>query len=168
MSSNRTAWAQARRLLLASAALAAFAQNVPAQSNPELLSLEDAVQKAISAHPALAAQSARVSAAAALVQQAGLRPNPRISLQSENWSLTGADPISTSINSDQFAYFNQTFETAGKRDRRVGLSRANHQLSGLERDLLERQIASRVKLAYWSAVGTERVRDLWVQQIQGV
>ena len=73
MSSNRTAWAQARRLLLASAALAAFAQNVPAQSNPELLSLEDAVQKAITAHPALTAQSARVSAAAALVQQAGLR-----------------------------------------------------------------------------------------------
>ena len=93
-----------------------------------------------------------------------LRPNPIIYMQSENWSLTGADPIHATVNSDQFGYFTQTIETGGKRQRRVELSQETQKLTSLERELLEKQIASKVKQAYWAAAGADRIRQLWVEQ----
>jgi cobalt-zinc-cadmium efflux system outer membrane protein len=63
-------------------------------------------------------------------------------------------------DADNFAYLQQTFETAGKRDRRVDLAAANVRRAELERELLERQIATRVKQAYWYAVGARRVEEL--------
>ncbi len=134
-------------------------------SGQEVLTVDDAVRRALAAHPMLAAQSERIAAAGGLVQQAHLRPNPRIYLQSENWSITGADPISTSVNSDQFGYFTQPIEVGGKRQRRVDLSQQNLRLTTLERELLEKQISSRVKQAYWAAVGVESIRKLWEQEL---
>jgi cobalt-zinc-cadmium efflux system outer membrane protein len=143
--------------------LLAIAVSMPGTAQ-EGLSLESAVLRALQSHPLLAAQSERVASAYGLVQQARLRPNPRIYLQSENWSLSGADPLSASLNSDQFAYFTQPIETGGKRQRRVELSNASLQIVGLERELVAKQISSRVKLAYWAAVGAQRVRQLWLEQ----
>ena len=81
----------------------------------ETLTIDEAIQRALRLHPLLSAQSQRVAAAKGSVTQAGLRPNPRVYLQSENWSLSGADPVSTWANSDQFAYFTQPMELGGKR-----------------------------------------------------
>ena len=68
------------------------------------------------------------------------------------------------MNSDQFGYFTQTIETGGKRQRRVELSQETQKLTSLERELLEKQIASKVKQAYWAAAGADRIRQLWVEQ----
>ncbi|MEQ1947753.1 MAG: TolC family protein [Bryobacteraceae bacterium] len=130
----------------------------------EVLSIDEAVRRALANHPLLAAQTERIAAAGGLVQQARLRPNPIIYMQSENWSITGADPIGTSVNSDQFGYFTQTIETGNKRQRRVEASQEAQKLTTLERELLEKQIAARVKQAYWAAAGAERIRQLWVEQ----
>ena len=131
----------------------------------ETLTIDEAIQRAVRSHPLLSAQSQRVAAARGLVQQAGLRPNPRVYFQSENWSLSGADPVSTSANADQFAYFTQPIELGGKRQRRIELSQVNLRITSLEEELVARQIASRVSLAYWAAVGAQRVRSLWVEQL---
>ena len=131
----------------------------------ETLTIDEAIQRAVRSHPLLSAQSQRVAAARGLVQQAGLRPNPRVYFQSENWSLSGADPVSTSANADQFAYFTQPIELGGKRQRRIELSQVNLRITSLEEELAARQIASRVSLAYWAAVGAQRVRSLWVEQL---
>jgi hypothetical protein len=47
----------------------------------EGLSIEEAVRQALASHPLLAAETSRIAAASGLVQQAGLRTNPRLFIQ---------------------------------------------------------------------------------------
>ena len=124
------------------------------------LSLKEAVREALASHPLLAASAARVAASEGLRTQAALRPNPRFILQTENLRAWGAPSFSFSQEADAFAYVSQLVETAGKRARRVEAASANLVRAGLERELLARQIAARVKLAYWIALAAEKGRDL--------
>ncbi|MEO8099457.1 MAG: TolC family protein [Acidobacteriota bacterium] len=134
---------------------------VPHASGQIVLTLQDAVQQAMDAHPLVRADAQRIVTADALTQQAGLRPNPRLFVQSENWNFTGSptQPIA-SVFTDQFLYASQSLETAGKRQRRVDLAQQNVQLTQLDHEILRRQIEFRVRLAYWNAAGAQRVLDL--------
>lgn len=126
-----------------------------------MLTVQDAVQQALGLHPLLQADAQRITTADALVTQAGLRPNPRLFVQSENWNFTGSptQPIA-SVFTDQFLYASQVLETAGKRQRRVELAQHNVQLTQLDHEILAKQIEFRVRLAYWNAAGAQRVLDL--------
>jgi cobalt-zinc-cadmium efflux system outer membrane protein len=137
--------------------LALIAVTAAAQTN---LTLRDAVTTAIRDHPLLTAGRERITVAEGLRRQAGLMLNPRLVLQSENTRTYGNPSFVYWRDADNFAYLQQTFETAGKRDRRVDLASANVRRAELERELLERQIASRVKQAYWYAVGARRAEVL--------
>jgi outer membrane protein, heavy metal efflux system len=130
----------------------------------QLLTLSDAVREALESHPILAVEASRAQSVGALVEQAGLRPNPRLFIQSENWNWSGQtnQPIASTFT-DQFFYASQVLETGQKRERRVELAQQNLRLTQDERDILARQIAARVKLAYWSAVGAQRIVDLLKQ-----
>jgi cobalt-zinc-cadmium efflux system outer membrane protein len=127
------------------------------------LSLEDAVRMALESHPLLNARAQHTVAMQGLVTQAGLRPNPVFIFQSENWKFAGGGPFNIGNATDQFAYISQVIETAGKRQRRLEWSQENARIAGLDRELLQKQIAARVKHAYWAAVGAERIRQLWVE-----
>ena len=50
----------------------------------DVLTLDQAVARALQNHPRLMGEAARVAAAEGLAQQASLRPNPRLYIQSEN------------------------------------------------------------------------------------
>ena len=89
-------------------AVAAYAQNA--------LTLESALDTARRTHPLLASTPFRMDAARAAVTQAGLRPNPRLTIQTENWH---APYIAT----DSYAYFSQTLEAPAKRGARMELAR---------------------------------------------
>ncbi|MEO8658309.1 MAG: TolC family protein [Bryobacteraceae bacterium] len=125
-----------------------------------LLSPQEAVELALKSHPLLNASSARSDAAAGRLQQAGLRPNPRFSWQSENWRLNGNPAFRPGTDTDQFALLTQPLETGGKRARRMELARAGAQQTELERAVLARQIGLRVQQAYWNAAGAEKVHQL--------
>ncbi len=130
-------------LAIAALAATAFAQPV--------LTLREAVDRALASHPLLAAGAERTASLAGLKRQAELRLNPRFLFQTENlraWQSPGFDYAS---QSDTFAYFQQTIETAHKRTRRMEVADAQLRRGELDRDLLKRQIAVRVKAAYWSA-----------------
>lgn len=130
-------------LAIAALAAAAFAQ--------PLLPLREAVDRALASHPLLAAGAERTASLAGLQRQAELRLNPRFLFQTENlraWQSPGFDFAN---QSDTFAYFQQTLETAHKRARRVEVAAAQLRRGELDRELLKRQIAVRVKAAYWSA-----------------
>jgi len=142
---------------------ALMAVTAAAQSN---LSLRDAVSAAMKDHPLLQAGKDRIEAAEGLRRQAGFMPNPRLILQSENARPYGNPAFVYWRDMDNFAYLQQTFETAGKRDRRVDLAAANVRRVELERELLERQIASRVKQAYWYAVGARRAEELLTEDVR--
>lgn len=124
------------------------------------LTLADAVSQALAGNPQLAVASARVNVAEGLRGQAGLSPNPRLIVQLENTRFWGSPPFSYPQDTATYAFLAQTFETGGKRDRRVELATENVRSSELEVQLRRREIASRVSTAYWIAAGAARVRDL--------
>jgi len=125
-----------------------------------LLSLEEAVSTALRSHPLLSAAGARTAAADGFVLQAGLRPNPRLTLQAENWRAHGTPSFNPDRDPDSFAYVSRPLETGGKRERRVEFANANLQRTERERQLVERQIAVRVRQAYWNAVGADKLHRL--------
>ncbi len=137
--------------------------SIPAFSQEEL-SVRQAVERALASHPLLDSAAHRMEAADAIKTQAGLTPNPRLVLQHEN-TRPGSQrhPFVYSRDTDQFAFLQQTFETAGKRDSRLALAESGRLRSGLERDLLRQQIAARVSIAYWMAVGASRQHALLVE-----
>lgn len=118
------------------------------------------MSEAVTANPLVQVGRDRVAVAEGLRRQAGLTFNPRLILQSENARPYGHPAFVYSKDTDNFAYLQQTFETAGKRDRRVDLASAGVRRLELERDLTARQIAARVKQFYWTAAGTHRAEQL--------
>jgi outer membrane protein, heavy metal efflux system len=131
------------------------------------LTLRQALDQALGSHPALAASQERIQAAAGLKLQASLRPNPRFIFQQENWRVDRATPLfRPGRDLDSFLYLQQTFETGGKRQKRVDLTAAEQRRAELERDLISREIAARVKDAYWAAVGAQRVHELLIDSVR--
>lgn len=131
-----------------------------AASAQPLLTLREAVDTALRTHPLLAAGDARMVAAAGYSLQAALRPNPRVVIQSENWRAWGTPGFTPARDSDLYAYVIAPIETAGKRGRRMDLAGAAANRTGLERQVLARQIALRVRQAYWNAAGAWKVHQL--------
>lgn len=129
-------------------------------SAQESFSLRQAVDEALAQHPLLAAARQSVESAEGQRLQAGLRPNPRFTLQTENLRKPGNPPFVFLQGIDQFAFLQVPFETAGKRDRRLELADAGVRRRALELELLQRQIAGRVALAYWAAAGARREYEL--------
>lgn len=141
-------------------ALAGMSLAVPLFAQPPL-SAKEAVARALASHPSLAAGTARIAASAALAGQAGLRPNPRLLLQSENWRSYGNFHPNEDV--DHYANLTQPIETGSKRTLRVEAARAGVRRAELERELLSKQLAARVKHAYWSAAGAARIYELWTE-----
>ncbi len=125
-----------------------------------LLTVKDAVARALASHPALRESAERISASAGLERQAGLRPNPHFTFQAENLGANGAPGFDYGRDADTFAYLTQPFETAGKRRRRMEAAGAAKRRTQLERELLQRKIVAQVKLGYWNAEAAERARHV--------
>ncbi len=124
------------------------------------LSLRQAVSEALSAHPLLAAGMERARASEGQRLQAGLRPNPRLIVQLENLRAWGTPGLAYGRDADSFVYLSQLFETGGKRERRLDAAELAVRRAGLELELLRRQIAARVKQAYWAAAGAQRQYEI--------
>jgi outer membrane protein, heavy metal efflux system len=124
------------------------------------LTLDAAVQQALSANPLLDVAQGRIDDAKGIRVQAGLGPNPRLTVQSEDMRAWQTRPRSFASDTENYAYVGQTFEVAGKRARRVDVASAGVHRAEYERELLKRQIRARVSAAYWNAAGALRTRDL--------
>ena len=132
----------------------------------QTLRLHDAVQRAMSS-PAAQIASEQVGIAQAQRRQAGLGPNPRLYLSSEDiapWDNNFSFPNST----EDYAYLGQVFELGGKRSKRVAVASASVHSAEAQRDLRTRQIAGTVAAAYWSVVADEHVADLLKQDLAAV
>ncbi len=127
------------------------------------LSLRDAVSEAISRHPMLTAGTERVAVSEGLRRQASQRPNPKVYLQVENVRAHGQPGFVYGRDADSYAYMSQVIETSGKRDRRIDTASENVRRAELERELLARQLAFRVKQAYWAAAGAQKIHELLVE-----
>jgi len=120
------------------------------------LSQEEAVNKALQSRASLKAEGERVSAAEGLKRQAGLRPNPEFQFQNEN--LRPGQTYGRDV--DTLAMINQPLDVLGKRTQRVAFASQVINRTQAEYDLAQWQVAQKVKLAYWSARGSQEVRDV--------
>src|SRR5437588_12091656 len=95
------------------------------------LSLSQALAQARQRNPGVAVAQARVSVAEGMKTQAGLIPNPVLTMTSENSPL-GSQPFQFSRDTDDYAFLTQTIELGGKRSRRVKLENEKVRQTALE------------------------------------
>lgn len=130
------------------------------------LTVNDAVQRALRS-PRVARADAVVQEAAGGVRQAGLGPNPRLYVQSEDlrpW----ADNFDFGSKTEDYGYIGQSFEVDGKRRKRVSVAKARLRQASANRALELRQLAASVITTYWSAVELKRVADLLEDDLKAV
>lgn len=138
--------------------LLALAAQVLSQQS---LTLESAVSAALERHPVLVAAQERIASARGAQRQAQLRLNPRLNLQTENARIpNGTPPFLFWQQTDNFAFLQQTFETAGKRARRTDVASIALRRGELEYELERRRVALRVRQAYWAAAGAQKIVEL--------
>jgi cobalt-zinc-cadmium efflux system outer membrane protein len=129
------------------AALLAGALLVASQSaHAETVTLEQAVAKASEATPLLSAGDAAIAAARAGRVQAGVRPNPSVTLQSENFVGTG--PYNVLGQAEITATYNQPIERGGKRAARVAFAQQDINVAEASARIVRLNLAAAVQRAY--------------------
>lgn len=103
-------------LCLACAGAPASAQNTP----PSDLTLPQALQLALTHNPELAAVAAEVQITTGNHRQAGLLPNPELSLELENFA--GQGELRGTANAETTLQLSQKVELGGKRSQRLQLA----------------------------------------------
>ncbi len=142
------------RMLLAGTLLvsADLTLGLRAQSLPKEFDLEQAIEIALSRHGDLDAARAAIEAREGSTRQAGLPPNPVLTLQTENLRFYGNPGFMPSRDLDVFAWISMPIETAGKRTRRVELAEADEGVAEHERQLVAWRVRQSVAKAYWQAL----------------
>ena len=141
---------------LLTAALLAGALYVPAgQAGAEPLTLEQAIARASEGAPRLQAGDAAVEAARAGRVQAGVRPNPTVTVTGEN--LAGSGRYDVFSQSEITASYSQMLERGGKRDARtawaerdVGVAEASARVTRLD-------LAAQVERAWFNVIIADEV-----------
>ena len=129
------------------------------------ITLEQALQEALSQHPLLAVSQSRIDSTTGKLQQAALRPNPLFIYQTEDFRTWQSPGHRFWQDSDHFFYLQQTFETASKRARRVDVATANQRRSEIELILQKQMIAAKVRAAFWDAAGAVQREAALVQSL---
>lgn len=132
----------------------------------QALTLDGAVQIALESHPLVASGRESIAAARGLERQARLTFNPRLNIQVENLRIPRSEPFLYGRETDNFAFLQQTFETAGKRSLRGDVAAQQIRRNELELAILERNIRLRVTEAWWRAMAAQRARDLIVETLK--
>jgi outer membrane protein, heavy metal efflux system len=144
---------------------AELAAQLHAEDIPATLTLPIALDLANAQHPEIRAANAKAKGSEGLVRQAGLKPNPSITFQSENWRFSGNPSFVPAQDLDLFAFVTQPVELGGKRQHRIDLSRKESAQFLLERKLTSWRIHQQVKQSFWKALAAQKELDL-TQSIQ--
>lgn len=147
---------QRRRAWLAGAALAASLLAPSAgwtQPSAPPLSLADALARAAAFDPNRAALDARTLAGEAAIRQAGLKPNPTLGVELENFAGTGA--YSLVDRTEATLSYQQTLERGGKREARTGLARRQLDAARLRGVVRTLDVLRDVQVAYAEALAAE-------------
>lgn len=135
------------------ALLLAVAFIVPDLSAAQSLTLSDAFLRAAMADPAIPAAQARISAAEASIRQAGVKPNPSVMFEMENFAGTGSiGAFEQSVTTLSYA---QRIERGNKREARTSLARSGLQTAQLQRQVHALDLFESVEIAWVQALAAE-------------
>ena len=113
---------------------------------PAALTLASTLQRAVENNPTLAAQRYNERAAEALIEQAGLRPNPTLDVEMENFAgsgrVRGVDSLETTVQASQ------TLERGGKRGKRVALAGREREAAASEFAVRRAEVLAATAAAY--------------------
>lgn len=126
------------------------------------LSLQEAVDQALRMRAAIRAEAERVASAQGIRTQAGLIPNPEFQFQNEN--LRPGQTYGRDV--DTLALINQPLDILGKRKQRVAVATEGVLRTQAEYDFSRWQVAQRVKLAYWAALGAQEVHGVLLRTVE--
>ncbi len=152
--------------LLGILALCGFSSRGALGADWPVLSLREAIERALNRHAAIGAAEARLESTHGLLQQARVHPNPSFIFQLENWRFGGVPAFQPSQDLDVFAYVSQRIETAGKRDRRTGVGQQNTELAALELQWRRWNIRQEVRRAYYGALLAQKRLQMMVENNQ--
>ena len=138
--------------------MAAFASAASA----EPVTLAEALARAGKSSPTLAAARADVAAAEGRAVQAGLRPNPELGLEVENFAGTG--PFSGLGEAENTVTVGQRFELGGKRSARQRAAQAEVDVARLRLQVAGADLSQQVRNAYAEAYADARRLDLAREQ----
>ena len=121
---------------------------------PARLTLAQALALAAERSPALAAQAYQERAAAGLVEQAGLRPNPTLEASLEN--VLGTGRVQGLRGVEATVQASQTFERGGKRDKRVAVASRDRDNAAKEFAVRRAEILAATAGAYVAALAAQQ------------
>ncbi|WP_380879222.1 metal transporter [Sphingomonas sp. DBB INV C78] len=150
--------------LLAASPCAQIAQAQPMASTPASppFTLKRALELAGAVSPSLEAASAEVRANQAGRQIAGLRPNPSVTVETEN--VAGTGPYRGTDAAETTASLTLPIELGGKRSARIAVAKARTGRATVEAAVAQADLRLRVILAYVEATAAERRLDTAIDQ----
>jgi cobalt-zinc-cadmium efflux system outer membrane protein len=133
-----------------------FAQS----DSPRQLALAECVERAMANHPLLKAAQSRLHGAEEFSRFIGVRPNPTVTVQTENWRGWQQPPFSFSRDLDLFIYGTQRLETAGKATRRRELAERQTTVAQSEIDVIRRQLRIEITHNFWAALHAQTLLEI--------
>jgi outer membrane protein TolC len=124
------------------------------------LSLKEAVSFALTHRSEIRAAADRETAAEHLREQAGLIPNPRLFLQSEDLRTSH---FNFWQDSETFVYAGETLEISGRRTGRIATANQGVERSRLQSEQARLRIDLAVRQSYWAAEGAQFLAKLYQQ-----
>ena len=116
----------------------------------EMVTLEQAVAKAIAAAPLLKADDAAIAGARAGRVQADVRPNPSVTVETENFIGTG--PYNVLSRAEITTTYNQSIERGGKRAARVTLADKEIDVAQASANVTRLDLAASVQRAFFDVL----------------
>lgn len=133
-------------IILRTGLMAGALLSVIDHATAEPISLEDAVRRATAASPGLKARDSAISAAQAGRAQAGVRPNPTLSVETEN--VVGTGRYDVFRQAETTVTYSQLIERGGKRDARMALAQREIGLAEAGARVARLDLAQEVQRAF--------------------
>lgn len=134
------------RILWLAALAVGINLSVDAQAQPPALTLDEAIRRAGEAQPALRAGAAAVDAARGARLQAGVRPNPSVTVEAENFLGTGSYDVFN--QAEITGTYSQQLERGGKRQARIALADSDIAVAEAATAVTRLDLAAQVQRAY--------------------
>lgn len=122
------------------------------------ITLAEALARTLRGSPELAAYNWEIRAAEARIIQAGLRPNPELSLDIEN--PTGSGPYRSGDQMENTLMLSQLIELGGKRPARIREGEAGRAVVAWEYQLKRVEVLKATTLAFIDVLAAQRRLDL--------
>jgi len=126
---------------------------IAGQVSARAMSLDDALQRAVSGHPSLEATRYEILAAEADADQAGLPLNPELEAEVEN--VAGSGEYTGADAAEYTMLLNQTVQLGGKRAHQRAEADLSAEIARAELELARRELEAGVTAAFFTALAAQ-------------